>query len=147
MLMRTYLTLGIAAALYFLPHVNNPVPFFIITVISSMLPSVGLIFSTKRHKVFSAQQSSMLGKAYRSYTFCIPVSVFLAFFYPVIALPFFTGFSVNLFLSTFSKEGIVPYWPINKTSKGTVSHGGSIDSTLFVVFIVLDFAFLLNLFL
>jgi len=81
-----------------------------------------------------------------TYTFCMGISIVLAFFYPVLALPFFLGYSFHLTLDAFSTEGIVPFWPLTKKTSGKVRTGGSVDAAIFYILLLVDFALLVKLF-
>ncbi|MBS3099071.1 metal-dependent hydrolase [Candidatus Pacearchaeota archaeon] len=146
MLARTHFAIGLAIALFFLPHVNNKLVFFPAVLIASILPEIGnILFRVRRKKSLKPfVPRNFLGGATRTYTFCITISVLLAFFYPILALPFFLGYSFNLFLNSFTPDGIMPFWPIGNKTTGKVTPGGTIDYTIFIVFIILDAIFLLR---
>lgn len=149
MMLRTHLAVGIAVALYFLPHVSNKIVFLPVVLIASLLPDIGAVFSMRNRKVFkSMRKLPFAGKVIKTYTLCIAVTILLALFYPVLALPFFLGYSFHLFLDTFTPEGIVPFWPISsKRAEGHIATGGTIDIVILGVFAIFDFALLVKLFL
>jgi len=71
----------------------------------------------------------------------------LTAFYPVLALPFFLGYSFNLTLDAFSTKGIVPFWPFKKKLSGKIMPGGRIDNIIFYLFILFDLALLIKFFI
>jgi len=147
MLTKTHLALGLGIALYFLPHVNDKLIFFVVLMASSILPDLGTIISKDNRKIFSFPGSKSLYKIAHSYTICIPLSIAVAILYPVLALPFFLGYSFHLSLEVFTTEGIQPFWPSKKKSTGPISPGGKIDQTIFYLFVIFDLALLIKLFI
>jgi len=144
MIRKTHLALGVGVALYFLPHVNSKLIFFPAVIVSSLIPGLGSIFSKK--KIFRGDNSGLKGKILNSYLTCVLISIFFALTYPVLALPFFLGYSFTLSMNTFSTDGIRPFWPImKKPTKGHISPGGRLDSALFYVFVLFDIALLMKL--
>ena len=134
------MVIGIAVALYFLPYVNNEFVFFSVVIISSLLPNIDSGFSfLGKKKIFKPVRLMTNHKRImHTYTFTIIVSGIFAFFYPIIALPFFLGFSFHLLADSFPFNVIMPFWPLKAKSKGVVKSGGPIDKALFMVFIIID---------
>ena len=149
MLLRTHLAIGLAAALYFLPHITHKASFVPAVLIASALPELGKMFSSKGIiKILRVLKSPQpLGGITRTYTVCILVSLALAFTYPFLAFPFFLGYSFNLFINAFTPDGITPFWPLKKKSTGRVSPGSTIDYTIFIIFLFFDVALFIKLFL
>jgi inner membrane protein len=88
-----------------------------------------------------------LGGILHSYTLCIAIALALAFFYPILAFPFFLGYSSHLFLDAFTPDGIKPFWPfIKKKSTGKIDTGGKVDLAIFTVMIFVNIALLAKLF-
>jgi len=73
-----------------------------------------------------------------SFTFCLLITIMLVFWYPLIAFAFFIGYSIHLFVDSFTPEGIAFFWPYKEKSKGKIKAGGVIDKGLFLVFSALD---------
>jgi membrane-bound metal-dependent hydrolase YbcI (DUF457 family) len=149
MLKRTHLAVGLGVALYFLPFIKHPVSFIPIVLIASLIPELGNLSHTGEHvflksigKIFSP-----FNKILRSYTLLVAISIILALFYPILALPFFLGYSFTLSLDTFTKEGIQPFWPSKKKTSGHIETGNRVDRTIFYVLIVVDIALLIKLFI
>ena len=145
---RTNLAVGLGAALYFLPHVNSKVIFFIVVLISSLLPDARQILSLRRGSLRYANSESppFLDKIMKNYLTAIIVAIFFALFYPIFALPFFVGYSFTLLLNAFSRDGLMLFWPLSrKRINGRVATGGTIDTTIFYIFLLADAALLLKL--
>jgi membrane-bound metal-dependent hydrolase YbcI (DUF457 family) len=149
MLLKTHIAVGIAAALYFLPHMNDKLIFAPTVLVASILPEIGnILFAKKGHKYMKVFKSkNPLGGITRTYTTCILVSIILAVIYPILAFPFFLGYSFNLFLNTFSTEGIRPFWPLKNKTSGHIATGGNIDLTIFILFLIFDLALVVKIFI
>jgi membrane-bound metal-dependent hydrolase YbcI (DUF457 family) len=147
MLTKTHIALGAGVALYFLPHINNKLLFVTVVLISSLLPDIGTIFKEGNKKLFSFPGKASLSNAAHSYTICIPISIIFALFYPVLALPFFLGYSFHLALDAFNTDGIQLFWPAKNKSSGHISPGGRMDKTIFFIFVLFDIALLIKLFI
>lgn len=136
MLWRTHLAIGLAAALYFSTHVNDPLVFVAIVLVSGLFPDIeSKIFMRRKREM---RPTSVERGIIHSYTLCILLSIVLAFVWPVAALPFFIGYSFHLFADSFTLQGIRPFWPIKTLSKGVVRPGGRIDKALFYTFVIID---------
>src|SRR3989344_2145555 len=130
MLKRTHLAVAFANAFYFLPYVNNKLVFFPVILLSTLLPDIDSAFSSVgRHKIFRPLQWIFNHRgAIHSYTVAMALSILLAFFYPVLAFPFFLGYSFHLFLDAFTVQGIAPFWPFKKRSEGRIVTGGRVEN-------------------
>jgi membrane-bound metal-dependent hydrolase YbcI (DUF457 family) len=147
MMMKTHLALGAAVALYFLPHVKDKVIFFPVVILATLLPDLSNLNFWRKGKPRTLKKIPLFDYLFKTYTFCIGVTVLLALFYPLLALPFFLGYSFHLITDAFTPEGIQPFWPLGKRSTGRVKTGGTIDTTLFIVFVIVAFALFIKLFL
>lgn len=146
MLKRTHLALGVAVALYFLPHVQNRIIFLATVLVATMIPNLEQVVS--RAKVSGGLKQVFMHRGIlHTYTVCILVSIFLASFYPVFALPFFLGYSFHLVLDAFTTEGIRPFWPLKHRSTGRVKSGGTVDRTIFYTILLVDMALFIKLFI
>jgi membrane-bound metal-dependent hydrolase YbcI (DUF457 family) len=149
MLKRTHLALGALVALFLLPYVENKWIFVPIVLVASLLPDVDTAFSTAGRN-FLSRGLQMFVKhrgVIHSLTFAVVVSLGLAFFWPVGALPFFLGYSFHLLADSFTPEGIKPFWPIKSVVKGRIRTGGRIEDTVFIVLLIFDVLLLVALFL
>jgi len=147
MLLRTHLAIVVAALLLFLPHVNNKIIFVFVALIATMLPDIDTGFSTLgKMKGFRFLQFFVRHRGFiHSFTFAILVSLIFAFFWPVGSLGFFLGFGIHLFVDSFTKDGIQPFWPYKKTSSWHLKTGSLVETTVFVFFILVDVALLILL--
>ena len=148
MLKRTHLALGVAVGLFMLPHVNNKLIFLPIVLLASLLPDVDSGFSSlgKRWFMKPVQWFVKHRGVFHSLTFAILVSLVIAFFWPVGALPFFLGYSFHLLADSFTPDGIKAFWPLKFVSKGRIKTGGRIEDGIFLVFLVLDVLLLVGAF-
>ena len=141
MIWKTHFAIGVAVALYFANHVNNPLIFIPVVLIASFFPDIDSGFSYIGKKViFKPVQMVVSHRGIiHSYTACIIFSLAIAFFYPVFALPFFLGYSFHLFADSFTPQGIRPFWPLKSISKGNITTGGKIEKTVFYTIVLVDF--------
>lgn len=134
MLKKTHLMIGFFITLFFLPYINNKLIFFPAVMIASLIPDIdSLIAPKKDYKIFRPLKSKSYKDFMHSYTLCIILSLLLAFFYPVLALPFFIGYSFHLFFDSLTVEGINPFWPLKIKSKGFIVPGGKTEKTIILV--------------
>ena len=148
MLAKTHLAIGIFAMVFFLPHVNHKLIFIPVVLIASILPDIDSGFSTFGRKgIFRPVQFLSKHRGiFHSFTFCILVSILLAFYIPILAFSFFLGYALHLLADSWTIEGIKPFWPLKTVLKGGVRVGGVIEETVFIVFAILDVIFLALLF-
>lgn len=144
MIKKTHLAVGLAVGLTFLNYVNNEIVFLAVVIIASVLPDIDHGFSTVGRKIIFRPIQAMTNHRgiLHTYTFCILITLILAMFWPVLALPFFVGYSFHLFLDSFTVQGIKPFWPFKMISKGVIRSGGRVDNLIFMVFAVIDFVLL-----
>jgi len=149
MLGKTHLAIGAFAMIFFLPHVNNKLIFVPVILIASILPDIDSGFSTLgKKRIFRPVQFLTKHRGVlHTFTFCIGVSIFLAFYLPTFAFPFFLGYGLHLLADSWTIEGIKPFWPLKDESRGKVRVGGTIEEGIFMVFVLLDVIFLILLFI
>lgn len=149
MLWKTHLSIGIAALLYFLPYINNKPVFIAVVLISSFLPDIDSDSSYLGHNmIFRPLQWIFSHRGMiHSYTFCLGISLILALLYPPAAFPFFLGYSFHLAADSFTEKGIKPFWPMETEVRGMVRTGGPSEYAVFVVFVLIDLALLMLLFI
>ena len=140
MMLRTHITIVILAILLFVSHVKYQILFIIVALTATILPDIDCMYSTVgKSKIFRPLQFFIKHRSIiHSFTIAIILSFILAFLIPVIALPFFLGYSLHVFVDAFTKEGVMPFWPWKKTSFGFLKTGGRIESSIFMVFAVID---------
>ena len=148
MLRKTHLAIGLAFGLYFLPLVTYKILFVPVVLIASLLPDIDSVNSKIGKKiVFRPIQAFMTHRGpLHSYTICVLVSLLFALFFPVIALPFFLGYSFHLFADSFTLNGIRPFWPLKFSTAGVVKVGGAADKVILIIFVVISIFLFLKLF-
>ncbi len=140
MMLRTHLALTFAAIFLFIPYVSNQFVFVIAALVTVFIPDIDSAFSflgdSKGGKFiqFFVKHRGIL----HSLTFCLAISFVLAFFIPVLALPFFLSYSIHIFSDSFTKKGVTPFWPSQKVSKWNITTGGIKETGIFVFVIILD---------
>lgn len=149
MLKRTHLAIGTGLMLLFLPYVNYKLVFIPVILIVSLLPDIDSSSSYYgQNPIFRPLQFFVRHRGIlHSFTFCILASIAFAFFIPVLAFPFFLGYAGHLFADSFTREGIVLFWPFRKTSSGILSTGGRIEYSVYVTIIIVDILLFVKLFL
>ena len=144
MFKRIHLLIGFFAAIFFLPDVNNKLVFFPVVMIASLIPDIdSLIAPKKNYKMLKPLKSKSYKDFMHSYTLCIILSALLAFFYPILALPFFIGYSFHLFFDSLTVPGTTPFWPLKIKSKGFIVPGGKTEK---IITFVLGFLSILFIF-
>lgn len=134
MFKKTHLIIGLFAALFFLPYVNNKTIFFPVVLIASLIPDLDtILFPEKDYRIFRVFKSDPYKNFMHSYTFCILLSAVLAFFYPILALPFFIGYSFHLFFDSLTVHGIAPFWPFKAKTKGFIVPGGMVEKIIILI--------------
>jgi len=147
MMIRTHLAITGLLVLLFLPHITDKFIFVSVAFLATLLPDIDSGFSTVgRMKATRMIQFFVKHRGlFHSFTFCIVVSILLAFFLPVLSLPFFLAYSLHLFADSFTVDGIKPFWPLKKSSHWRLRTGSYTETLLFVTFLVTDiFVFILE---
>ncbi|MGA2130514.1 MAG: metal-dependent hydrolase [Candidatus Pacearchaeota archaeon] len=137
---KTHLAIGLAVALFFAPHVTEPLLFIPIVLVSSLFPDVdsGFSYIGKNPLAKPIQMTTDHRGIVHSYTFCVAISILIAFLLPIVALPFFLGYSFHLFADAFTVQGIRPFWPFKGVSKGFIKSGGLTDKVIFYTLAIAD---------
>ncbi|MEM4325713.1 MAG: metal-dependent hydrolase [Candidatus Pacearchaeota archaeon] len=132
-----HLLLGFFVDIYFLQYVKNKPVFFIVVIIASLIPDLDTIFYSR--KVLKNDSKTPSYKNFlHSYTFCLLLSIVLVLSYPIVALPFFIGYSFHLFFDSLSVEGIIPFWPFKLRSKGFIKPGSLSEKSVIAILIILN---------
>ena len=144
MLRKTHLAIGLAASLLFMSYVNDEAIFLVVVLIASLLPDIDHGFSSiGKGFIFKPIQMMTDHRGIlHTYTFCVGVTILFTLFLPVVALPFFVGYSFHLFADSFTVQGIKPFWPFKAISKGVVRTGGNVDNMIFFIFVIINFVLL-----
>lgn len=143
-MIRTHIAINLLFLLLFLGHVSNKLVFIPVVLIATILPDIDTGFSTVG-KLKTSRIIQYFVKhrgVFHSFSFCILVSLIFAFFIPVLAFPFFLGYSLHLFADSFTLEGIKPFWPSKKSLSWKLRTGSLFETSLFVCFLVADLAVL-----
>jgi inner membrane protein len=148
MLARTHLAFAFFVVLLFVNHVENKIVFVAVALFATLIPDVDTYFSwigsgkLARPVQFFSKHRGFI----HSLTFAVLFSIILAIFLPVIAFAFFLGYSVHVFIDSFTKQGIQPFWPISKKSSGYIRTGNIEELFVFIFFAVIDLVLLFVLF-
>lgn len=139
-MLRTHLVINLLFILLFLPSVSDEFIFIFVALLATFLPDIDTGFSTlgksgggKLLQFFVRHRGFI-----HSFTFCIIISIALAAFLPILALPFFLGYSLHLLVDSFTLEGIKPFWPFNASSSWRLRTGSRMETALFVLFLIID---------
>lgn len=148
MLIRTHLAIVVFAIILFISQVSNKLLFIFVALIATMLPDIDTAFSTLgKHKSFRFLQFFVRHRGLiHSFTFCIVVSLLLAFFVPTVSLAFFLGYGLHLFIDSFTIGGIQPFWPYKKRSSWKLKTGSFVESSLFLFFVLADIILVIFMF-
>lgn len=140
MLIKTHLVIGLFGILLFLPFVEGKIVFVLVALIATLLPDVDSAYSTLGHKRFFGFLQFFVKHRgiLHSFTFLILLTVIFVFFIPTLALGFFLGYSLHLFADSFTKEGIIFFFPFKAKSVGKIKTGGRIETVIFVLFLMID---------
>lgn len=143
MMLKTHLALSVLVILMFVSHISSKFLFIFIVLIATIIPDIDTGFSTAGRNIFLKPLQFFVRHRgiLHSFTFLIIVSFIFAYFYPALALPFFLGYGFHLFLDSFTKDGIMVFWPWKKISSWHFKTGGRMETSLFIVMLVLDLLF------
>jgi len=139
-MLKTHIALTALIVILFLPHISDPVLFSFVAIMATILPDVDNAFSSAGTSIFARILQFFVRHRgiVHSLTLCILLSVILTFVWPVVSLPFFLGFSFHIFLDSFTKEGVTPFWPYRKMSSWHFKTGGRMETSLFVILVLVD---------
>ena len=140
MIWRTHLAITLLFVLIFIPHINYPIIFSIVALLACLLVDIDTYYSYVGNVVllrplqFFTKHRGMI----HSLTLAILLSILIALVSPEIALPFFLGYGLHVFVDSFTVDGIRPFWPYKGESKGLARTGAGFENIIFVVFLLLD---------
>lgn len=145
MLIKTHLAIGIFGILLLLPFVEGKLIFIIITLIATLLPDIDSAYSILgQKKMFMFLQFFVKHRGIlHSFTFLTLLTIIFLFFVPQIALGFFLGYSIHLFADSFTKDGIVLFYPFKAKSSWKIKTGGKIETVVLVIFLMIDILLIL----
>jgi len=126
--------IGFFASLFFIPNVNNKLVFLPIVLIASIIPDIDAVIAPKKdYKILRKLKTKSYKDFMHSYTLCIVLSLLIAFFYPILALPFFVGYSFHLFFDSLTVGGTRPFWPLKVRSRGFIVPGGKAEKAITLI--------------
>lgn len=148
MLMKTHLAIAAAAALLLIGAVNNKIAFFMVVMVVTLIPDIDISNSYLGKKwYFRPLQFFVKHRGIiHSLTLCVVLAFIISLILPSLALPFYVGYGVHLFLDSLTVEGVRPFWPLKGQIGGKIRVGGRVEDTIFVVFLIIDFILLIRLF-
>lgn len=149
MLMKTHVAMGMVGVLLLLPEVSHKLVFLIGTLFASLLPDIDIYNSYLGNRWYLRpfQWATKHRGVLHSFTFAIIVSLLFALVIPVIALPFFLGYSIHLFADSFTHEGIRPFWPLKDEIAGKIRVGGTIEQGIFYGTLLACFVLFIGMFI
>jgi len=146
MLIRTHLAITLLFVLALLSRVEHQIIFVIVALVATFIPDIDSRYSTigknKINRIF--QFFTKHRGIIHSFTFLFLLTLIFLFFVPVIAFPFFLGYSLHLLADSFTIEGIQPFYPIKAKSHGVLETGGRTEFFILIAFIIIDFFVLLS---
>jgi len=140
MLAKTNLVVTLFFILLFISSVEKKIIFVLVALIATFIPDIDSRYSTLgKKKTFRVLQFFTKHRGIiHSFTFVFLITLLFVLFLPIIALPFFLGYSVHLFLDSFTVHGITPFYPFKMKYKGKISTGGKVETGIFAVFVIAD---------
>lgn len=139
MLNKTHIAIGAFFMLFFISKVVHVWTYVIVFAVAALLPNIDRIISLRALKIFSRGGNAPRKRGFfHSFTFCLAVAALLTWFFPTMAFPFFLAYGTHLIVDSWTIEGIIPFWPLRYTSKGSVKSGGSVEQMIFYIFVIAD---------
>lgn len=140
MLLKTHLAITVFFILLFLPSVDHKIIFCVVAIIATYLPDIDSRYSTLGRKKIARilQWFTKHRGVFHSFTFLVVGTILLVFLWPVASLGFFLGYGLHLLADSFTKDGIVPFYPLKVTSKGPVKTGSFFEIAILVIFVLSD---------
>jgi inner membrane protein len=147
MLTRTHLVISIFFILLFISYVENKFVFVFVVLFATLLVDIDSKYSRLgRKKIFRPLQFFIRHRTvFHSFIFLILITLFFVWVFPVLAFPFFLGYSVHLFADSFTVKGIKPFYPWKKLIYGKLRTGSRMEMVIFVCFLILDILLILLL--
>lgn len=145
---RTHAACGIFFILVFLPLVKLKLLFAGIVLLCSFLPDIDMTQSfLGKYKILRPLQMFVRHRGiFHSFSMAIVVSLAFAFYYPILALPFFLGYSAHLIADSLTVEGIRPFWPFKDEIRWSIRTGGKSEMMIFYTLVIVDIILGINYF-
>ena len=140
MLIKTHLIITLFFVLLLLPFVSHKIVFILLALLATYVPDIDTKNSKLgKKKIFRPLQIFMKHRGFfHSFTFLFLITLIFVIFIPIISLGFFVGYASHLFADSFTKNGITPFYPWKIKSRGRVRTGSKIESSIFLVFLIVD---------
>jgi membrane-bound metal-dependent hydrolase YbcI (DUF457 family) len=140
MMLRTHMMFAILGILIFFQYVNNQIVFGLMVLIATVVPDLDSNFSSYgRHLIFRPLQYFVTHRGViHSFTSAVFLSAIIAIWLPAASFGFFVGYSIHLIVDSFTRDGIVPFWPLRWKSSGPLVSGGKIEETMFLGLIFIN---------
>lgn len=140
MLLRTHYAIAVFFILLFIESVESQVVFVLAVLVGTQLPDIDSRYSRIGHKRIARvlQWFTRHRGIIHSFPFLLVVTILLVAVWPVGAFGFFLGYSLHLLGDAFTPDGIRPFYPLKKKSRGTLRTGGTVELALFVGFVIVD---------
>lgn len=138
MFFRTHLLVTLLAVLFFIPSVENKFVFAFFAFLATLIPDIDTAYSKIGHyKFFKPLHFFVKHRGViHSFVFLFSITLFFVLFYPIAAAGFFLGYSLHLFLDSFTIEGIKPFYPWGKGISGKIRTGGKTETSLFIILLL-----------
>lgn len=142
MLLKTHVVITIFGILLLIPEVNHKLIFGVVALLATFIPDIDSRYSTLGRKKINRilQFFTQHRGITHSFILLILITVGLVFLSPVVALGFFLGYGLHLFADSFTRDGILPFYPFKAHSSGNIKTGGKIEIIIFVIFLISDIA-------
>jgi len=140
MLIKTHLIITLFFVLLLLPFVSHKIVFIVIALLATYIPDIDLENSKLgKNKIFRPLQFFMKHRGFfHSFTFLFLITLVFIMFIPIIALGFFLGYASHLFADSFTPNGITPFYPWKRKSKGNIKTGGRFESVVFLILLIVN---------
>jgi membrane-bound metal-dependent hydrolase YbcI (DUF457 family) len=142
MMLKTHLAVVVFAILLMIDSVENKLVFVLVALISTYLPDIDSRYSKIGQKSIARllQWFTKHRGMIHSFTFLCSLTIIFVLIWPIGALGFFLGYGLHLFTDSFTRDGIMPFYPWKKRSEGFMSTNGKIEKGFFVVIVIIDIA-------
>lgn len=148
MLLRTHLLITLFFVLLFFPFVDYPFLFLGIALVSTYIPDIDLKYPVGRKTFFLRPLQGMFSHRgfLHSFIFLILITLGFVLFFPIMALPFFLGYSSHLMSDSFTVKGIRPFYPFGYSCSGRIKTGSISETNVLVFFILANLILILSKF-
>ncbi len=146
MLIKTHLATVVFVSLLLVEKVANPYIFLVTALISVFIPDMDSSNSKLGKRFFSRVLTAFTKHRgiMHSLLFLFVIYFILNIYFSLIAFGFFIGYGVHLIGDIFTKQGVRLFYPFRFRIKGFIKTGGSIESFLFFIFLLVDFFLILS---